>query len=92
VTAEEGDGLGYDILSFDERSDAERWIEVKTTGLGIYFPFYATAAEVRCSEDAADRFQLYRVFEFARRPRVYVLAGSLRERCRLEPAVYRATV
>jgi hypothetical protein len=92
VAAEDGDGLGYDVLSFNEETDAERWIEVKTTGLGLYFPFYATATEVRCSEEAADRFHLYRVFEFASRPRLYILAGSLRERCRLEPAVYRASV
>ena len=32
---------------------------MKTTGLGMYFPFYATATEVRCSEEAADRFHLY---------------------------------
>lgn len=92
VADQDGDGFGYDVLSFDQDTDAERWIEVKTTGLGMYFPFYATATEVRCSEEAADRFHLYRVFEFATRPRVYVLAGSLRERCRLEPAVYRASV
>lgn len=90
VADTDGDGLGYDVLSFDEETAAERWIEVKTTGLGLYFPFYATAAEVRCSEEAADRFRLYRVFEFARRPRVYVLPGPLRDHYRLDPAVYRA--
>lgn len=88
----DGNGFGYDVLSFDEETAAERWIEVKTTGLGLYFPFSVTATEVRCSEEAADRFQLYRVFEFASNTRLYVLTGSLRERCRLEPAVYRASV
>ena len=64
-----GDGLGFDVLSFDEADDSEWWIEVKTTGLGKHFPFYVTANEVRCSEDCPDRFRLYRVFDFARNPR-----------------------
>jgi hypothetical protein len=86
-----GDGLGFDVLSFDE-DGSERLVEVKTTGLGKCFPFYVTATEVRCSEDVPDQFQLYRVFDFARVPRVYRLQGSLRETCRLEPTVYRAGV
>ena len=56
-----GDGVGFDVLSFDEADDSERFIEVKTTGLGKHFPFYVTANEVRCSEDCPDRFRLYRV-------------------------------
>src|SRR5206468_2320276 len=42
-----GDGVGFDVLSFDENDDSERYIEVKTTGLGKHFPFYVTATEVR---------------------------------------------
>ena len=34
-----GDGLGFDILSFDDADDSERMLEVKTTGLGKFFPF-----------------------------------------------------
>ncbi|HQR43569.1 MAG TPA: DUF3883 domain-containing protein, partial [Gemmatales bacterium] len=37
-----GDGLGFDIISFDEADDSERMIEVKATGLGKFFPFYVT--------------------------------------------------
>jgi hypothetical protein len=67
VTCE--DGIGIDVLSFDENDDTEQSIEVKTTGLGKHFPFLVTATEVRCSEDCPDRFRLYRVFDFARNPR-----------------------
>ena len=63
-----GDGVGFDVLSFDEGDESERLIEVKTTGLGKHFPFYVTANEVRCSEDCPERFRLYRVFDFARDP------------------------
>ena len=87
-----GDGVGFDVLSFDEGDDSERYIEVKTTGLGKHFPFYVTANEVRCSEDQPDRFRLYRVFDFARNPRVYVLPGSLSRGCRLDPVAYRASI
>jgi hypothetical protein len=33
VASTVGDGLGFDILSFDELDGSERFIEVKTTGL-----------------------------------------------------------
>ena len=85
-----GDGLGFDILSFDERSDAERLIEVKTTGLAKSFPFYVTANEVRCSEDVPEQYHLYRVFNVAKSPKLYVLQGALTSTCRLEPVSYLA--
>jgi hypothetical protein len=82
-----GHGLGYDILSFDA---SEQLLEVKTTGLPKAFPFYLTATEVRCSEATGKHYHLYRVFDFSRSPRVYVLTGSLRETCRLEPVRFLA--
>jgi hypothetical protein len=87
-----GDGVGFDILSFDDADDSERYLEVKTTGLGKYFPFIVTDNEVRCSEDLAEQFELYRVFDFSRRPMVYVLTGALSKSCRLEAVQYRAVV
>jgi hypothetical protein len=92
VSESEGDGLGYDILSFDESDDSERYVEVKTTSQGKYFPFYVTANEVRCSEAKATQYHLYRLFRFTQRPRVYVLHGDLFQLCRLEPMAYRAMV
>lgn len=87
-----GDGLGFDILSFDDADDTERMLEVKTTGLGKFFPFYVTGNEVRCSEDIPQQFHLFRVFDFGREPRLYILHGSLRELCRLDPVLFRAVV
>jgi hypothetical protein len=85
-----GDGLGFDILSFDENDDGERYLEIKTTGLGLYFPFVVTENERRCSDDVGERYHLYRVFDFARRPRLYVLSGALSKTCLLDPIQYRA--
>ena len=85
-----GDGVGFDLLSFDEKTDAERWVEVKATGLGKYFPFYVSRNEVRCSEAEPDRYRLYRVFDFSRAPKVYVLSGALTQSCQLEATQFRA--
>ena len=87
-----GDGLGFDILSFNEVDDAERFLEVKATPYGLEFPFYVSANEVRCSEDVSGKYRLYRVFDFRLAPKVYVLAGSLRERCRLTPVQFLAAL
>jgi len=87
-----GDGLGFDIISFDESDDSERMLEVKATGLGKYFPFYITENEVRCSEDVPEQYQLFRVFDFGRTPRLFILNGSLRRLCRLDPILYRASL
>ena len=87
-----GDGLGFDILSFDDTDDSERLLEVKTTALGKFFPFYVTGNEVRCSEDLPQQFQLFRVFDYGKDPRLYILHGSLRELCQLDPVLYRAVV
>lgn len=87
-----GDGLGFDILSFDEADDTERMLEVKATGLGKFFPFYVTSNEIRCSEDIPQQYQLFRVFDFGRSPRLYILHRSLRELCQLEPVLYRASI
>ena len=84
-----GDGLGFDILSFDEADDSERMLEVKATGLGKFFPFYVTANEVRCSDDIPDKFHLFRVFNMGREPQIYILHGSLNILCQLEPILFR---
>jgi hypothetical protein len=86
-----GDGTGYDIQSFNA-DGTPRLIEVKTTGLGKYFPFNVTVNEVRCSEARAHEFHLYRVFHFGPDARLYVLAGELSKSCHLDPTQYRAFV
>jgi hypothetical protein len=86
-----GDGAGYDIRSFNS-DETERLIEVKTTGLGKYFPFVVTANEVACSQAKPQAFHLYRVFDFSKSPRLYVLPGDLGRSCRLRPTQYRAFV
>ena len=70
----------------------EQLIEVKTTGLGKYFPFNVTANEVRCSQARVDQFHLYRVFNFGADGRLYMLRGELTKSCHLNPTYFRAYV
>jgi hypothetical protein len=91
ASREEGDGLGYDIGSFDQDGGA-RLIEVKTTGFGKYFPFAVTQNELACSQRLLKQYHLYRLYEFAVTPRLYILPGPLDEACTLSPTVYRASV
>ena len=87
-----GDGLGFDILSFDDADDSERMLEVKATVLGKFFPFYVTVNEVRCSDDIPDQYHLFRVFNMGREPQIYILHGSLKILCQLEPILFRAVI
>lgn len=90
VARDEGDGLGYDIQSF-EATRQQRLVEVKTTGLGKYFPFALTRGELECSRRERERYQLYRLFDFGTAPRLYVLTGALDESCTLTTTVFRAS-
>lgn len=90
TSQERGDGAGFDISSFNGDESA-RLIEVKTTGLGKYSPFYVTRNEVRVSETNRAAFRLYRVFDYGRGPKLYQLNGPLSETCDLSPTLFSAT-
>jgi len=87
VAKSQGDHLGFDVSSF-ELNGQERLIEVKTTCFGSLTPFFASRNEVGVSESRNEHYQLYRIYNFARQPRMFALAGSLRETCRLEPTQF----
>ena len=89
VSTTQGDGLGYDVLSFEENG-RERLIEVKTTAFGELTPFFVSRNELARSTVDAPRYQLYRVFDFRDRPRVYSLPGAITTYCKLDPASYIA--
>ena len=89
VAATRGDGLGYDILSFDA-DGSERYVEVKTTAFSQTTPFFVSANEACFARDHASRFKLYRFCEFRARPRMFQLAGAIEQHCRLDPSTFRA--
>jgi len=89
VSRTQGDGLGYDIRSF-EVDGRDRLIEVKTTRFGSLTPFFASRNEVEFSEERREDYQLYRLFSFRAEPRLFTLAGSLRNSCELDPLNFSA--
>jgi Domain of unknown function (DUF3883) len=90
VSKVEGDGLGYDIQSF-ESNGTERFIEVKTTRFGERTPFFVSANELRFARDHAPRFRLYRLYDFKAVPRMFELTGSVEQHCSLDPTTFRAS-
>jgi hypothetical protein len=89
VSVEDGDGLGYDVLSF-QTDGSERYIEVKTTAFGELTPFFVTATEVRFARQTMAQFSLCRLFDFRGAPRFFELAGTIESHCSLDPATFRA--
>lgn len=90
VSQTKGDGLGYDILSFDTNG-RERFIEVKTTAFGKDTPFFVSKNELHFSRDAGPDFTLCRLFEFRQTPKLFSLSGALDQHCDLAPVTYRAS-
>jgi hypothetical protein len=89
VAHSQGDGLGYDVLSFEE-TGRERLIEVKTTAFGRLTPFYVSRNELARSRVDAAQYQLYRLFDFRHKPRLFALSGAIDAHSRLQPVSYRA--
>ena len=86
-----GDGTGYDIRSFSGGSEVPLFIEVKTTNSGKYQPFLLSQNELLFSEDHSEKFALYRVFEFSRRPQIFRLNGYIGSHVNLSATTYRAS-
>ena len=89
VSVTQGDGLGFDVFSF-EADGSDRLIEVKTTGFGIETPFFVSRNELGVSEAKGTVFHLYRVFTYRTNPRLFMLDGPLSSACRLTPIQYAA--
>jgi len=89
VSATQGDGLGFDVLSFDVNG-RERLIEVKTTSFGKETPFFITRNEVALSKSEADLFHIYRLFDFRKEPRLFSFRGPVDRHCNLDPVTFQA--
>ena len=86
----EGDGAGYDILSWTTKGE-KIFIEVKTTTGGINTPFYMSRNEVMFSNVNAEHYCLYRLYEFDKdnnQAKFYVKNGDISQNSSLTPTQF----
>lgn len=84
-----GDGLGYDIASFDEGGN-ELFIEAKTTRGGIRTPFFLSTAELEAAAEIGASYRLYRLFRYGTAPQIYRLRPPLEDTVDLTPSIFSA--
>jgi|SaaInlStandDraft_1057018.scaffolds.fasta_scaffold62701_2 hypothetical protein len=89
----EGDGLGYDILSYKLNGE-KKYIEVKTTKGRKNSTFYISRNELERSKIEADNYYLYRVYEFneeTEKGKILKIIGDLSDIC-VAPINYKVTL
>ena len=90
VSVVDGDGLGYDVQSFQGLTDEPVFIEVKTTRYGKEVPFYISGNEVEASADLGPGYRLWRLYRYGKPDTGYYrLPGPLTQHARLRPESYR---
>ena len=65
---------------------------MKTTRFGLHTPFYASRNEVAVSEERRRAYFVYRLCKFSSDRKLFLLNGSIRETCSLEPTQFLASV
>jgi hypothetical protein len=88
IAEEEGDGAGYDVLSFDP-TGRERLLEVKTTNGSARTPFFVSRNECAVAMERPADWRIYRVHLFAAEPRIFTIAPPLEEAGKLQPETWR---
>lgn len=91
VADTKGDGLGYDIQSY-EVTGRPKLIEVKTTKYSIDVPFFVSKNEVSVSSECSDLYHLYRLYSYgiSKSAGLYRLKGALSSSCILDAVSFRA--
>jgi hypothetical protein len=90
IAAEDGDGAGYDVLSFNP-AGRERLIEVKTTNGAARTPFFLSRNECAVATERPEDWRIYRVHLFAKGPRIFTIAPPLEGAVRLTTETWRAS-
>jgi hypothetical protein len=91
VARDQGDGAGYDVLSWDVAGE-KRYIEVKATSYGRQVPFFISSAELDFARRNQEFYSLYRVYNILSSPEFYVISGNLDEQIEAVPVSYRASL
>jgi len=90
IADEEGDGAGYDVLSFTP-TGVERLLEVKTINGSARTPFFLSRNELEVSKEKQENWRIYRVHFFATSPRIFTLAPPLDGVLHLRSELWRAS-
>ena len=90
IADQDGDGAGYDVLSFDYRGK-ERLLEVKTTVGHQTTPFFISENERRLSYERPDAFHIVRLYDMLIEPKALELVPPLEQSVFLNPTQYRAS-
>ena len=91
VAQTQGDGLGFDVLSFT-LDGVEKYIEVKATRGAKEAPFMVSENERLRSEILGDSLWLYRLFKVSRQWRLFRLQGPFSKTLQLRSTQYKAVV
>ena len=89
VSQEDGDGAGFDIRSF-ENDGTERFLEVKTTVGHNRTPFFISKNERDFAEERPAEFRIFRLYEFGKQSKAFLIKPPLENQLILEPANYKA--
>lgn len=89
VSALDGDGVGYDIRSF-EPSGEERLIEVKTTNGPDTTDFFLSRTEHQVSNERPDAWRLHRVYLFSSSPGIFIMPAPIEAYVNVMPEIWRA--
>lgn len=88
ISQTEGDGAGFDILSFNNNG-SDRYIEVKTTKLSKEAPIFFSLNEYYFSKEHAPQYHLYRLFRFNTKAKMFHAKGSFDDFCRVEAVAFK---
>ncbi|MDE1820879.1 MAG: DUF3883 domain-containing protein [Euryarchaeota archaeon] len=91
VSKEVGDGLGYDLRSFNDDGEPSL-VEVKTTRLGPHAPFFLSAGELDFARSCEEEYRIARVFRFGSAPGLFFLKRIDLSSLRMEAQQYRCWV
>jgi hypothetical protein len=92
VSIVEGDGAGYDILSFRE-DGSKLYIEVKTTTGAAASEFFISSNEVAFSMAHHQNYELRRIYDFneaIKAGRFFSISGNIADQLSLTPTQFRA--
>lgn len=90
VSNVDGDGAGYDILSF-EPDGSDRLIEVKTTNGWERTPFHISRNELAVAEERRSTWRLVRLWNFSREPKAFELQPPLESHVSLMATSFHAS-